>query len=455
MSVWLREELVGSRLSPDEPLPDAIRWIDLDEALRAGGGRCAPGETSLPASFVATLARWRLAGARPLIARVLVPTGADLERTRTAVLEIDALSGGACDAIAIEERPEAGPPDAATPPTGSVADARAASAPRTRDPAVLRRIEGSLLGLAAGDSLGAPVENWPADKIARVHGPFRDFVSGRGWGPGYPTRETTFALLWFREIASGRTVHLARDRDRLGQALARWVVGRPRDFGHLTRGILSGYIEDPPVVAARKAFDRAHRRTEFNGALSRAAAVGAALAFETDLRWTSAIAASAMTYPAAVCLGSAIAVAEGVAAAVRGDSDPLDAARACAWDERTAAALEEVARGEWEPGRGNWAGHERGHVLRTLQSAFWAISRPAASLEGILLDLVHRGGDADTHAAIAGALLGARQGPDAIPARWRDRLRVRALIASLVERFAAAPQADSGSPGPIEPCDPA
>ena len=433
--IRLRRELVGSRLAPDESLPDAIRWIEIDTALRETGGRLMPGEPSLPARFVGTLWQWRLAGLRPLIGRCTIPAEWDLESSRLAALEVDALSGGAFDEIQIEERPEAMPTPEAVPSMRLPAPSRATRFEGADDPAILRRIEGALLGLAAGDSLGAPVENWPAEKIAQIHGPFRDFVSGRGWGRGYPTRETTFALLWFRELASGRTVHLAEDRDRLGQLLARWVVGRPRDFGHLTRGILQGYLDDPPVVAARKAFDRARRQTEFNGALSRAAAVGAAIPFDSDLRRTSAIAASAMTYPAAVCLGCAVAVAEGVAAVIRGDEDPCDAARACAWEERTTAALEEVAGGDWAPGGEDWAGHARGHPLKTLQSAFWG-ARQGGSHEETVIDLVHRGGDADTHAAVAGALLGGRDGPEGIPERWRARLRTRELIRGLVDRYA-------------------
>ncbi len=293
-------------------------------------------------------------------------------------------------------------------------------------------IRGALLGLAVGDALGAPVENWPAEKIARVHGPFRNYVSGRGWGPGHPTRETTLALLWFREFADGRTVHTADDRTRLGQALARWALGRPRDFGHLTRGILSDYLELSPVSAARAAWERAHRRPEFNAALSRSAAVGIALSLDDDLRRASAIAASAMTHPAPVDLGCAVAVADGVAAALRG-ADPLEAARSTAWNDRVSAALDSVAEG-WSPGGPEWNGHERGHSLHTLRSAFWA-TRQVAGLEDILLDLVHRGGDADTHAAVAGAMLGAQQGAASIPARWLEPLRVREVIEDQIVRF--------------------
>jgi ADP-ribosyl-[dinitrogen reductase] hydrolase len=118
---------------------------------------------------------------------------------------------------------------------------------------------------------------------------------------------------------------------------------------------------------------------------------------------------------------------------VRGE-DSLAAARAVVWEDRTTQALDQVAAG-WRPGEGEWNGHERGHPLKTLQAAFWAI-RQNAPLEEVLLGLVHMGGDADTHCSIAGALLGGRDGTGAIPERWLARLQVRSLIEGLVERFA-------------------
>jgi ADP-ribosylglycohydrolase len=59
-----------------------------------------------------------------------------------------------------------------------------------------------------------------------------------------------------------------------------------------------------------------------------------------------------------------------------------------------------------------------GWVLTALQNAFWQLLH-APSLEAGVIDTVSRGGDTDTTAAIAGALLGAVHGRDAVPDRWR------------------------------------
>ena len=61
---------------------------------------------------------------------------------------------------------------------------------------------------------------------------------------------------------------------------------------------------------------------------------------------------------------------------------------------------------------------QQGWVLIALQNAFFRLLH-APNLEEGVVATVMAGGDTDTNAAIAGALLGAVHGRDAVPARWR------------------------------------
>jgi ADP-ribosylglycohydrolase len=61
----------------------------------------------------------------------------------------------------------------------------------------------------------------------------------------------------------------------------------------------------------------------------------------------------------------------------------------------------------------------QGFVRVALRLAFWELYQ-GATFEEALIDVVNRGGDADTNGAVAGALLGAFWGEKAIPRRWRD-----------------------------------
>jgi hypothetical protein len=56
-------------------------------------------------------------------------------------------------------------------------------------------------------------------------------------------------------------------------------------------------------------------------------------------------------------------------------------------------------------------------VLIALHNALWQLLH-APNLEEGIINTVMRGGDTDTNAAIAGALLGAVHGLKAVPERW-------------------------------------
>ena len=62
-----------------------------------------------------------------------------------------------------------------------------------------------------------------------------------------------------------------------------------------------------------------------------------------------------------------------------------------------------------------------GFVRVAFRLAFWHLMH-TLSWRDALVDIASRGGDADTNAAIAGALLGSRDGVRAIPREWIDRV---------------------------------
>jgi ADP-ribosyl-[dinitrogen reductase] hydrolase len=62
-----------------------------------------------------------------------------------------------------------------------------------------------------------------------------------------------------------------------------------------------------------------------------------------------------------------------------------------------------------------------GFVLIALRNAFYELLH-APSLEEGVVATVRRGGDTDTNAAIAGALLGAVHGRGSIPRQWRQMI---------------------------------
>jgi len=81
--------------------------------------------------------------------------------------------------------------------------------------------------------------------------------------------------------------------------------------------------------------------------------------------------------------------------------------------------------------------HSNGWVVAALLGAWSAVSGSTSYADGASR-AVNGGGDTDTVAAIAGALLGARYGGSAVPVRWRrvlhgwPGLRARDLVSLAV-----------------------
>ena len=76
----------------------------------------------------------------------------------------------------------------------------------------------------------------------------------------------------------------------------------------------------------------------------------------------------------------------------------------------------------------------------TAGAAFQALVRPG-DVETELRRVVSLGGDTDTNAAVAGALLGAREGVGGLPSAWLERLRDADAIRAEAEALLPLAQA--------------
>lgn len=79
-----------------------------------------------------------------------------------------------------------------------------------------------------------------------------------------------------------------------------------------------------------------------------------------------------------------------------------------------------------------------GYVLDTLSYAVRAARRSEMSYEAAVLGAIRLGADTDTTAAVAGGLIGVRDGLGAVPEGWLLELRGREQAGEIIERFVAA-----------------
>jgi ADP-ribosylglycohydrolase len=84
--------------------------------------------------------------------------------------------------------------------------------------------------------------------------------------------------------------------------------------------------------------------------------------------------------------------------------------------------------------RGDITVRASGYVLDSLKLSIAALL-DLRSFEDVLVDVVRIGGDSDTNGAIAGGLLGARDGIENIPERWLEKLQFRKEFEKVVMRI--------------------
>ena len=327
------------------------------------------------------------------------------------------------------------------------------------------RVEGVLLGTAAGDALGAPYEFKPP------MGAQESVVMKRSamWAAGEWTDDTSMAIAIAEVAAQGMDLRDEAAQDAIVQRWHRWAQSSP-DVGIQTRQVLSRAARGGTITAARtreesEVLHRETGRTAGNGSLMRTAPVALAYLDDEDAMVQAARSLSELTHfdPQAgeACVLWCSAIRHAVLTGdidVRIGLEHLTPDRRAVWQDHLTRA-ESAGPADFE---------NNGFVVAALQGAWSAIhntpepEEDAASgtfradrLRLALESAVRGGWDADTVAAIAGGLLGAAYGASAVPLQWRAVLngwpqatgRTLVELASAIERHGAPDGFDFSYPG--------
>lgn len=285
------------------------------------------------------------------------------------------------------------------------------------DIGLLSRAQGCLLGQLAGDALGSLVEFERPTNIARKYpAGVRDLADGGTWNTlaGQPTDDSEMALTLARVLVRDRSF----DAERVRAAYRAWMESGPFDIGGTTAAGLRG----TPL-----------HESAANGSLMRVSPLAIwGHRLSDDALAVLAREESGITHPNDRCRDACAAYCIAIAHGLRGADAPAMHAAALAWAERASSepfVLRALREAPDAPPRDMV--HEMGHVVLALRNAFYELLH-AKDLESGVVATIARGGDTDTNAAIAGALLGALHGREGIPLRWR-----RAVLACVPVEGAA------------------
>ncbi|MCY1079402.1 ADP-ribosylglycohydrolase family protein [Archangium lansingense] len=309
------------------------------------------------------------------------------------------------------------------------------------------RGRGALLGLAIGDALGAPFKGRLLAAPAfpqLVDGPHRTL---KGGGPfelrrgqvGESGQMASCLSVGLRELGT-------YDADQQARRYLAWQ-GHSVGMSEFTLEVLTEMAESGPhrASAGRRVWLRGLRRVTGNGSLARTAPIGVFFYEDTQARVQASLADSALTHfdprcqlacaafngsiAHALTAGERLKKEDLITAAVSGLTVASAALGRSAADyvqevtTATAALKEDLAAAQQDDPMLYWPDlhmhRKQDHVRVAFRLAYWEVLH-APSFEAGMVDVINRGGDADANGAVAGALLGAFHGEDAIPSEWRQ-----------------------------------
>ena len=274
---------------------------------------------------------------------------------------------------------------------------------------------GSLVGAAVADALGAPFEFLPGGEYADrfptpVLGGIGELIGGGGfdWAPGEFTDDTQMAIA----LAESLILTDNFDAELTWSHFQAWSA-TARDIGNTTRESLS---RTNHLTAAKEAHESLGQSAG-NGSVMRIAPMGIA-----GVRWGAAKtlsntkAQSDLThYEDGAKWGAAI-VAELIRRIIVSGS--FDESFVDILDIVVGPQKEVYAKlfsDDWNPTLPGFPGN--GSVWTCIAQAVWCV-RNTESFEDAVTTAVNLGDDADTVAAVTGAIAGALYGIQQIPARW-------------------------------------
>jgi ADP-ribosylglycohydrolase len=241
-------------------------------------------------------------------------------------------------------------------------------------------------------------------------------------------------------LARALVKHRRYDRGEVLDAYLHWWP-LAWDRGGTLRAALGPAVSGKTTAERLQLVEQlANPQSQANGSLMRISPLGIFTASRPEQAAELARQDSRLTHPHPVCQDCCAVFVTAIAHAV-GQGSSTEGAYAAGLAEARKPEVQDGVRKAMEAARHSAPADyvtQMGWVLIALQNAFYQLLH-ASSLEEGIADTIGRGGDTDTTAAIAGALLGAVHGRDAVPARWVEALR------------ACRPDESSGTRHPMPP----
>ena len=293
-----------------------------------------------------------------------------------------------------------------------------------------------MLGLVAGNQLGVPTEHMGTPEAIRQAYPngVVDLAPPPKNSP-YDD-DAAMALLLGESLLASKGF----DANDVAKRWVKWMKVDGRGIGMTTKRALTLLDRGKePFEAGRLANQENPGRSAGNGSVMRCLPVALRYHDDPDRLIRISTQQAAITHSDERCTWGAAAVNLAARELLHGNIYFVDEVVHRIGDRAPRAlrdAIHRVPR-ERESDLPITRAGEAGYVVHCVEIAFWFATHDR-SLEEALIALAQAGGDTDTNAAVAGALLGARYGDVALPPRWINQITGVQGIADLAERLVSA-----------------
>lgn len=305
-------------------------------------------------------------------------------------------------------------------------------------PSRASRIRGAVLGAAIGDAMGHPTEFMSMPAIHQLFGPdgVRGYElwwerDGQRFAPYTDDTQMAEVVLDSLVVAKRDGLDLDRAMRRMGEGFVAWM-NAPQG-GHRAPG--NACLAGCRALEAGTPWREAGGETAGGcGSVMRAYSFG--LFFESARAESWAVEHSKLTHRDPIALAACAAMAAGMAHVMDGDAPEVVVATmieaagrySLATGEMTKRAADEAEQGVAPAVTLDrlraWAAHE------AIAAAVYIFRRHPDDVAAAILEGANTPGDSDSIATLAGALVGARCGVDAVPEGWiRDLERTGELTA--------------------------
>ena len=289
------------------------------------------------------------------------------------------------------------------------------------------KIRGTIYGQAIGDALGLGTEFMDKGQI-QEHYPFglKEFNEiiqdkhRKRWIIGDWTDDTDQALCIIDSILNdGKVNELS-----FAEQLYKWFKDSPLGIGTTVLQVLqTPQFRKFPHKASEFVWKHSHHKTASNGALMRTSVLGLWEFWDEEKVKSNTETICKVTHYDPRCVGSCVISTSIISNLILSDKR-LEKNELVAIGLEYDNTITEFINASIENNLKDLKLDEKesiGYTLKALSAGLWAYFN-AASFEEGLLKIVNEGGDADTNAAIACSILGAKYGYNNIPVKFIEGL---------------------------------